>query len=130
MPGSWDPQVYRERAQQWRHAAAALPPGETQNAYISLSKGYEDLATLIEIDGMGEKRRTALVHFQTDGEMAPNPTLLSDDRLATDGIWASGCRHPVQHRHADGRLGLLSRTTAGAQPRSDQRFVAAHCRFY
>jgi hypothetical protein len=58
MPGSWDPQVYRERAQQWRHAAAALPPGETQNAYISLSKGYEDLATLIEIDGMGEKRRT------------------------------------------------------------------------
>src|SRR3954462_2819883 len=72
----------------------------------------------------------ALVHFQTDGEMAPNPTLLSDDRLATDGIWASSRQHPVQHRHADGRLGLLSRKTAGAQTRSDQRFVAAHCRFY
>src|SRR3954451_8853315 len=61
--------------------------------------------------------------------MAPNPTLLSDDRLATDGIWASSRQHPVQHRHADGRLGLLSRKTAGAQTRSDQRFVAGPLSF-
>src|SRR4051812_16467069 len=71
-----------------------------------------------------------LQHFQTDGEMAPNPNLLSDDRLATDGIRASGRQHPVQHRHPDGSFGLLSPEAAGAQPRSDQRLVAAHCRFY
>jgi hypothetical protein len=38
-------------------------------------------------------------------------------------------QHPVQDRHADGSLGLLGGETAGAQPRSDQRFVTAHCRF-
>ena len=48
--------------------------------------------------------------------MAPNPKLLRDDRLATDGVRASGCQHPVQHRHADGRLGLLGREPTGAQP--------------
>jgi len=41
---------------------------------------------------------------QIQGEMAPNPKLLHDDRLATDGIRAPGRQHPVQHRHADGSL--------------------------
>ena len=72
----------------------------------------------------------ALVHFQTEGEITPNPKLLCDDRLATDGIRASGRQHPIQHRHADGSLGLLSRKAAGSQPWSDQRLVATHCRFY
>jgi len=67
---------------------------------------------------------------QIQGEMAPNPRLLCDDRLATDGIWASGRQHPVQHRHADGSLGLLGGEAAGPQPGSDQRLVATHCRFH
>jgi hypothetical protein len=50
MPGNWDPRVYRERAQQWRDAAAALPPGETRDAYIAIYEGYEHLADLIERD--------------------------------------------------------------------------------
>ena len=64
------------------------------------------------------------------GRDDPNPKLLCDDRLATDGIRASGRQHPVQHRHADGSLGLLGREAAGSQPRSDQRLVTTHCRFY
>ena len=47
--------------------------------------------------------RGALVHSQMAGEKAPNPKLLSDDRLGTDGIRASGHQHPVQHRHLAGR---------------------------
>src|SRR5277367_4639579 len=74
--------------------------------------------------------KMALVHFRTEGEITPNPKLLCDDRLATDGIRASGRQHPVQHRHADGSLGLLSRKAAGSQPWTDQRFVTTHCRFY
>ena len=62
-------------------------------------------------------------------EMAPNSKRLRDDRLATDGIRASGRQHPVQHSHADGSLGLLTCETAGSQPRSDQQLVTAHCRF-
>jgi hypothetical protein len=50
MPDSWDPQVYRERAQRWREAAEKLPPGETRNAQIALAEGYENLARLIELD--------------------------------------------------------------------------------
>jgi len=63
-------------------------------------------------------------------EIAPNPQLLCDDRLATDGIWASSRQHPVQHRHADGSLGLLGGEAAGSQPGSDQRLIAPHCRFH
>jgi hypothetical protein len=54
MPGSWDPKVYAARAQQWRAAAAELPPGETRNAYLALAEGYEKLARLIAL----EKRAT------------------------------------------------------------------------
>ncbi len=75
-------------------------------------------------------RRAALVRFQTEGEISPNPKLLCDDRLATDRIRAAGRQHPVQHRHADRSLVLLSRKAAGSQPWSDQRLVTTHCRFY
>jgi len=67
---------------------------------------------------------------QIQGEMAPNPKLLRDDRLATDGIRAPGGQHPVQHRHADGSLSLLGREAAGSQTRSDQRLVTTHRRFH
>jgi hypothetical protein len=50
MPGSWDPQVYFERARQWREAAAALPAGETRDTYFAISEGYLKLANLIAID--------------------------------------------------------------------------------
>jgi hypothetical protein len=50
MPDNWDPQVYRERAQQWRDSAATNPPGDTRNAQITLAEGYENLARFIEID--------------------------------------------------------------------------------
>jgi hypothetical protein len=63
-------------------------------------------------------------------EMTPNPKLLRDDRLATDGIRAPGRQPPAQHCHADGSLGLLASKAAGLRPRSDQRLVTAHCRFY
>jgi hypothetical protein len=72
----------------------------------------------------------ALVHFQTEASFTPSPKLLCDDRLTTDGIRASGHQHPIQHRYADGSLGLLSRKAAGSQPWSDQRLVTTHCRFY
>jgi hypothetical protein len=62
--------------------------------------------------------------------MVRNSKLLRDDWLATDGIGASGRQQPVQHRHADGRLSLLSSEAAGSKTRPDQRLVATHCRFY
>jgi hypothetical protein len=52
--------------------------------------------------------------------MTPNPKLLCDDRLATDGIRAPGRQHLVQHGHADGSLGLLASKAAGSRSRSDQ----------
>lgn len=55
MPGSWDPQVYRERARQWRDAAAELPAGETRDAYLALFEGYLKLADLIANDVTGER---------------------------------------------------------------------------
>ena len=49
-----------------------------------------------------------------EGEITPNPGLLCDDRMATDGIRASGRQHPIEYHYADGSLGLLSRKAAGS----------------
>jgi hypothetical protein len=68
----------------------------------------------------------ALEDEERDG---PNPSSLCDAPLAPDGVRASSRQHPVQDRHADGSLGLLSSEAAGAQPRSDQCLVPTHCRF-
>jgi hypothetical protein len=54
MPGSWDPQVYKDRAQQWHEAAAALPPGPAKDAYLVIAEGYANLAKLIERDKAGQ----------------------------------------------------------------------------
>jgi hypothetical protein len=53
MPGSWDPEVYRERSRQWRDAAVNLPIGKTREAYVALAEGYERLANLIAQDREG-----------------------------------------------------------------------------
>jgi hypothetical protein len=50
MPGNWDPQVYRDRAQQWRDAASELPPGPTKDVYLVIADGYAKLAELISRD--------------------------------------------------------------------------------
>jgi hypothetical protein len=55
MPGSWDPKVYRDRAQQWRDAADKLPPGEARDAYASLAQDYEKLAILLYGDAAAKK---------------------------------------------------------------------------
>ena len=56
----------------------------------------------------------ALVQFQAEAEMAPNPKLLRVDWLVTDRIRTSGLQHPVQHRHPDDSLSLLGRKAASA----------------
>jgi hypothetical protein len=48
MPGSWDPEVYKNRARQWKEAAEAQPPGPTRDAYLVIADGYANLAALIE----------------------------------------------------------------------------------
>jgi hypothetical protein len=56
MPGSWNPEVYEAKAQQWREAAAELPPGKTRDAYLALAEGYERLAKLIALEKRGADR--------------------------------------------------------------------------
>jgi hypothetical protein len=50
MPGSWDPQVYRERAKAWQEKADVMKPGKTRDATLALAEGYAKLADLIERD--------------------------------------------------------------------------------
>ncbi len=72
----------------------------------------------------------AFVHSTPKRRDGPNPKLLYNSWLATDGIRASSCQHPVQYRHADGSLGPLGGKAVGSQPWSDQPLVAAHRGFY
>jgi hypothetical protein len=94
------------------------------NFGLTLAEGKRLLA------GLQQEIVAALVHFQTKGKMAPNPNSLCDGRLTTDGIRASGCQHPVQHRDTDSGLGLLGRKAASVQPWPDQRLITIHSRFY
>jgi hypothetical protein len=66
LPGSWDPQVYRARAQQWRDEAEKAPPG-AKDAYIRMSEGYAKLADLIERDGQDRSIRGFM------GDQCDNP---------------------------------------------------------
>jgi hypothetical protein len=45
--------------------------------------------------------------------MGPEPDLLCDDRLGTDGSRASGRQHAVQDRDAGGSLALLGSESRG-----------------
>jgi hypothetical protein len=56
----------------------------------------------------------ALVHSldRIRNDFSPGP--LCNDLLATDGFRASGRRHPVQNRHTNSGLSLLSSEAAGA----------------
>jgi hypothetical protein len=47
MPGSWDPDVYRARAKQWRDAVVSMPDSPTRKAYLFLADGYEKLADIL-----------------------------------------------------------------------------------
>ena len=51
MPESWDPSIYRERAEAWRQRAALLPEDNPQaKICLEIAEGYERLAHLIEAD--------------------------------------------------------------------------------
>jgi hypothetical protein len=75
MPGNWNPQEYRERAQRWLAEADKMPPGKTREACITTADGYSNLADLIERDG-----RNRSIHDLMDGverspgQDAPKPS--------------------------------------------------------
>lgn len=49
MPESWDPCVYRQRAEAWRQRAALLPVADPQaTTCLEIAEGYERLAELID----------------------------------------------------------------------------------
>jgi hypothetical protein len=50
MPDNWNPEVYRERARQWREKAEALPHGQERETCVVIADGYARLARLIEDD--------------------------------------------------------------------------------
>jgi hypothetical protein len=52
MPDSWNAEVYRARAKQWRAAAEKLPPGKERDACLTLADGYANLASLIDSSGL------------------------------------------------------------------------------
>jgi hypothetical protein len=52
MPDSWNAEVYRERAKQWRAAAEELPLGKERDACLVLADGYAKLAGLIDNSGL------------------------------------------------------------------------------
>jgi hypothetical protein len=54
LPRNRDLRVYRQRAELWRVAAAKVPPGATQDAYLMLAEGYTELADFIELDRLNQ----------------------------------------------------------------------------
>ena len=77
----------------------------------------------------GERLARALVQLPEGGRSGASSEPLCDEPPETDRIRAPGRQHPIKGRHADGGLCLLRGETACAQPRPDQRLVAAHRRF-
>jgi hypothetical protein len=71
----------------------------------------------------------ALVHLPEGERSGASSEPLCDDPPETDRFRAPGRQHPIKDRHADGSLCLLRGETACAEPRPDQRLVAAHGRF-
>ena len=48
MPDSWDPEIYRQRAEQWRKKAASLGEGRERRECLTIADGYARLADLID----------------------------------------------------------------------------------
>jgi hypothetical protein len=71
----------------------------------------------------------ALARLPEGGRSGASSEPLCDDLPETDRFRAPGRQHPINDRHADGSLCLLRGETACAEPRSDQRLVAADRRF-
>jgi hypothetical protein len=89
-----------------------LSPRARRSARPTVDLAADQLLALESIQNRGVLMGVGA--FPDGGRDGPNPKLLCGDRLATDGIRPPSRQHPVQHRHADGRLGLLSRKAAGA----------------
>src|SRR3954451_14237015 len=70
MPGNWDPQVYRARAQQWRDEAEKMPPGALKMLTSRYPKAMPTWPTSLERDGQDRSIRgfmgtNAIVHRET-----------------------------------------------------------------
>jgi hypothetical protein len=103
---------------------------------ITLWKIVEDQARRIHVLATGmpllersfEKGRWCTC-LPEGGRSGASPEPLYDDPSATNGFRASGRRHLIKDRRADGSLRLLRGETVCAQPRPDQCLVPAHRRF-
>jgi hypothetical protein len=52
MPDVWDTEIYRARAEAWRHKAGEFPEGSpTRRHCLAIAEGYARLADLIEASG-------------------------------------------------------------------------------
>ena len=52
MPDVWDTEIYRARAEAWRHKAGEFPEGSpTRRHCLAIAEGYARLADLIEVQG-------------------------------------------------------------------------------
>ena len=55
MSDQWDPERYRQRAEEWRQRAAEVPEGRTRRTYQEIAEGYERLADLVESQHLGRR---------------------------------------------------------------------------
>lgn len=86
MPGSWDPEVFRRRAKQWREAAPRVPDGPTRKAYLALAEGYQRLADLIE------KEKSVERVIETDAQLV---NLSEPTTIETSSPWSAIRKSPA-----------------------------------
>ena len=48
MPGSWNSELYRQRAEAWRQKAASLPKGHEAAHCREIAEEYAELASLLD----------------------------------------------------------------------------------
>jgi hypothetical protein len=48
VPDSWNPEVYRQRAEAWRQKAASLPKGHEAAHCREIAEEYAELASLLD----------------------------------------------------------------------------------
>ena len=89
-------------------------PNVTSTSSMSMVKVERPLNLLWSCEPITKRGKVALVHSRDGVRDDPSPGSLCHGRLATDRFRASGRQHPVQDRHADRSLGLLSSETAGS----------------